>query len=122
MDISSIISKLDISTFKVFILRIFGGAEAVYEYVAEKANTAINALMEAHGEKVQLIREKLATISRFMDKYIGYLPSIWLPYAKALNTAIYEVYEATADNNISVEERKAIIDKAKLAYSEFMAD
>ena len=122
MNITSILKKLDISSFKVFVLRIFGGAEAVYEYVAEKANTAINALMEAHGEKVQLIREKLATISRFMDKYIGYLPSIWLPYAKALNTAIYEVYEATADNNISAEERKAIIDNAKLAYSEFMAD
>lgn len=122
MDITSIIKKLDISGFKVFVLRIFGGKDAVYEYIAEKANTAVNALMEAHGEKVQLIREKLATISRFMEKYIGYLPSIWLPYAKALNTAIYEVYEATADNNISAEERKAIIDKAKLAYSEFMAD
>ena len=122
MDISSIIKKLDISSFKVFILRIFGGAEAVYEYIAEKANTAINALMKVNSEKVQLIREKLATISRFMDKYIGFLPSVWLPYAKALNEAVCEVYAATADNNISAEERKAIIDKAKLAYSEFMAD
>ena len=100
----------------------FGGAEAVYEYVAEKANTAVNAIMEAHGEGLQRIREKLCTISQFLQKYIGYLPSVWLPYARALNTAIYEVWSATADSTITAEERKAIIDKAKLAYSEFMAD
>lgn len=122
MDISSIIKKLDISAFKVFFLRIFGGAEAVYEYIAEKANTAINALMEAHGEKVQDIRGKLATINQFLCKYTDYLPNLWLPYARALNNAIYEVYVATSDNNISAEERKAIIDRAKLAYSEFAAD
>lgn len=122
MDITQIIKKLDISAFKVVILRLFGGADSVYEYVADKANTAINALMEANGVKVQQIREKLETINAFMQKYIGFLPSVWIPYAQVLNDAIFEVYKATEDNSITKEERVEIINKARIAYSEFVAD
>ena len=66
MDISTIIKSLDISSVKVFLLRIFGGAEAVYDYIIGKALNAVNAIADAHGETIQSIRTKMATISRFV--------------------------------------------------------
>ena len=122
MDVTSIIKKLDISTFKCFVLRIFGGAGAVYEYIANKANNAVNALMLANEDKVQYIREKMALINGYAVKYAKFLPMSWIPYAEHLNNCFLAVYNASEDNRITPEERKLIVDSFRIAYADYMAD
>ena len=52
MDIASIIKKLDISLIKVALLRIFNKS-GLYDYVVDKANTAINMLLAAKATEVK---------------------------------------------------------------------
>ena len=122
MDITSILKKLDISSFKVFVLRIFGGKDAVYEYIIEKANTAVNALLETNADTVQTIRAKMATISFYAQKYAQYLPAVWMPYAEHVNAAFLSVYKASADNIITTDEGKQIVADFKIAFADYMAD
>ena len=122
MNITSILKKLDISSFKVFFLRIFGGKDAVYEYIIEKANTAVNALLEANEDKVQCIREKMAIINGYAIKYAKFLPMSWMPYAEHLNAAFLSVYNASADNIITTDEGKQIVVDFKIAFADYMAD
>ena len=122
MDITSILKKLDISSFKVFVLRIFGGKDSVYEYIIEKANTAVNALLEANADTVQTIRAKMATISSYANKYAKYLPAAWMPYAEHVNAAFLSVYKASADNIITTDEGKQIVADFKIAFADYMAD
>ena len=122
MDITSILKKLDISSFKVFVLRIFGGNDSVYEYIIEKANTAVNALLEANADTVQTIRAKMATISFYAQKYAQYLPAVWMPYAEHVNAAFLSVYKASADNIITTDEGKQIVADFKIAFADYMAD
>ena len=122
MDISTIIKSLDISSVKVFLLRIFGGAEAVYDYIIGKALNAVNTIADAHGETIQSIRTKMATISRFAEKYACLLPDSWMPYAAHLNDCFTAVYDASGDGKITREEVKRIVDSFKIAYADYMAD
>ena len=122
MDISSILKKLDISSFKVFFLRIFGGKGAVYEYVIDKANTAVNALLEARAPQIQSIRAKMATINGYAEKFAKFLPAAWIPYAEHVNAAFLAVYNASADNRITTDEGKRIVDTFKIAFADYMAD
>ena len=122
MDISTIIKKLDISSFKVFFLRIFGGKGAVYEYIAQKANTAVNALLEAKADQVKAIREKMAAISSMLRKFTFLLPDSWVPYAEHINNCFFEVYRASEDDILTTEEGKMIVNMFKIAFADYMAD
>lgn len=121
MDITSILKKLDVSKLKVFFLMLFD-KEALLDYVYEKANNAINELLDANASTVQKIREKLAAINGYATAIYPYCPQPWQPYADALNRCLESVYNATADNNLSPEEVTGIINTARLAYSAWMAD
>lgn len=122
MDISKIIKSLDISAAWVFLLRIFGGADSVYNYVISKALNAVNALAEAHAEQVQAIRAKMCTISSYAASFANLLPESWVPYANHLNDCFFEVYQAAADNAISYDELNRIVSTFKVAYADYMAD
>lgn len=122
MDIGSIKKKLGISTFKCFILRIFGGRSAVYDYIAEKGLDAVNALLETHAEGVREILAKMAAINGYAERYAKYLPSAWLPYAERLNAALRAVYDAASDGVITSEEGSRIVNEFRAAYCHYMAD
>lgn len=121
MDISSLIKKLDISKIKMFFLAIFD-REALLDYLYEKANSAINMLLEANAAEVTAIREKLYRISCYCRKYFEYVPAPWQKYADAINELLYKIWFATDDNELVAEETKAIIKEAQIAYSVWMAD
>lgn len=121
MDINSILKKLDVSKLKVFFLMLFD-KEALLDYVYEKANNAINELLNSNAETVQKIREKLAAINGYAIDIYPYCPPPWQPYANDLNRCLQLVYNATADNNLSPEEVTGIINAARQAYSAWMAD
>lgn len=129
MDITSIIKKLDISGFKIFTLRIFGKEGAVMDYLVEKANTAVNLVLEANAGTVIVIRGKMEAISGFIRRYRGLIPSAWLPYADKVNECLYAVYAATEDCRITADEGgeirakiKETVNQFRIAYSEYRAD
>lgn len=122
MNITSIIKKLDISTVKVFFLQIFGGAESVYDYIVGKALNAVNAAIEAHGDNVQAVLDKMQTISLFLCKWENFLPAAWIPYANRLNDMFLLVYGALIDGRIERKEADDIINDFKIAYADYMAD
>ena len=121
MDYKEVCEKLDLSWWKIALKAVFD-RDGLYEYAADKANSAVNLLLEANGATVQLIRDKLAVINAKLCKWSAYIPTPWAPTANALNQALMEVYVATEDNCVTTEEAKACIEKFKLAYSEFKAD
>lgn len=122
MDISTILKKLDISGFKILMLRLFGTDEALYDYIVEKANTAVNALIGQNYGTIQAIREKLVTINGYALKYQNWIPPAWLPYAQDINDCIKSVYDATSDSTVTIDEGSEIINRFRIAYSRYMAD
>lgn len=122
MDIATILKKLDISGFKILMLRLFGTDEALYDYIVEKANTAVNALIGQNYGTIQAIREKLVTINGYALKYQNWIPPAWLPYAKDINDCIKSVYDATSDSTVTIDEGNEIINRFRIAYSRYMAD
>jgi len=129
MDFTGIIKKLDISGVKILTLRIFGKQGAVCDYLIEKANTAVNLVMDANAGTVMLVRAKMQTISLFMQKYRGLIPSAWLPYADKVQDCLYAVYVATEDCRLTADEgldiKGRVIELAndfRIAYSEYRAD
>jgi len=121
MDIKTLIKKLDIPWAKAAFYGIFAPAK-LYELALDKANTAVNLLLEANADTVQEVREKLFTINGYLKKYRHYLPEAWEPYYMACNETVSAVYVATGDNNVSLQERTEIFSKFALAYSAFKAD
>lgn len=121
MDITSIIKKLDISLIKVALLRIFNKS-GLYDYVVDKANTAINMLLAAKANEVATIRDRLAQLVDLLVEYSEYIPVPWQPYAKRINSLLMSIYAATSDNQIVADETKEIITQAKLAYAEFKSE
>lgn len=121
MDITSIIKKLDISLIKVALLRIFNKS-GLYDYVVDKANTAINMLLAAKATEVAAIRNRLAQLVDLLVEYSEYIPTPWQPYATRINSLLMCIYAATSDNQIVADETKEIITQAKLAYAEFKSE
>lgn len=121
MDIASIIKKLDISLIKVAMLRIFNKS-GLYDYVVDKANTAINMLLAAKATEVAAIRYRLAQLVDLLVEYSEYIPTPWQPYTKCINSLLMYIYAATYDNQIVADETKEIITQAKLAYAEFKSE
>jgi len=129
MDFTTIIKKLDISAVKILTLRVFGKDGAVCDYLIEKANTAVNLVLEANAGTVMLVRGKMKAISEFMLKYRGLIPSAWLPYADKVQECFYLVYQATEDCRIETSEGAEIkakitatVNDFRIAYSEYRAD
>lgn len=122
MDISTILKKLDISGFKILMLRLFGTDEALYDYIIEKANTAVNALIGQNYGTIQAIREKLVTINGYAMKYQNWIPPAWMPYAQDINDCIKAIYDATGDSTVTIDEGNEIINRFRIAYSRYMAD
>lgn len=122
MDITTILKKLDISGFKILMLRLFGTDEALYDYIVEKANTAVNALIGQNYGTIQAIREKLVKINGYALKYQNWIPPAWMPYAQDINDCIKSVYDATSDSTVTIDEGNEIINRFRIAYSRYMAD
>lgn len=121
MDIKTIIKKLDLSATKIIVLRIFN-KEALYEYVLDKANTAINMLLAAHKDTIATIRDKMSQINGYLVRYAEYIPAPWVPDALRINQLLLEIYQATDDCQIVGEEAKAIVEKFQIAYSGFKSE
>lgn len=121
MDIKTLIKKLDISWIKILTLSIFNNA-GLYEYVLDKANTAVNLLLAAHKDTIAAIRDKLATLYAKLIRYAEYLPAPWVPDAQRINQLLLEIYRATDDYQIVGEEAKAIVEKFQIAYSGFKSE
>lgn len=121
MDAKTFMKKLDLSWVKLGYLMIFNNA-GLYEYVLQKINTAINLMLEANGEGVDAIRERLGQLIELIKKYSNYIPTPWLPYADAVNVAIIGIYEVTEDHIITSDEASRVVGDFRAAYSAFMAD
>lgn len=116
-----ILSTLKISTVKVFFYSIFSKSSLI-DYLYERANNAINALMDAKPECVSSIRSALSLVMEYVEKYRAYIPTPWLKYTDALDTCLKAVLSATDDGKIVTEEAKAVIEAAMVCYSQFAAD
>lgn len=121
MDIKTIIKKLDISTIKVFFLRIFD-KQGLYDYILDKANTGVTMLLESNKDTVASIRSALSKINGYAERFVGLLPMSWRLYAMTANDLLLEIYNATEDNVIVSDEAKAIIEKFRIAYSVYKSD
>lgn len=121
MDIITIIKKLDLSAIKIIALRIFN-KQALYEYVLDKANTAVNLLLAAHKDTIATIRDKMSQFNGYLVRYAEYIPAPWVPDAQRINQLLLEIYAATEDYQVVGEEAKAIVEKFQIAYSGFKSE
>jgi len=121
MDIKSIVKNLDISWFKVLTMTIFN-KEALYEYVLDKANTAVNALLSSNKENIAAVRDKLAKLNGYLIRYADYLPAQWLPDAQRINETLLTIYRVTEDFQVTSDELSTVAEKFQIAYSGFKAE
>lgn len=121
MDIKSIVKSIDISWTKVLAKIVFD-REGLYEYMLDKANTAVNMLMKNNADVVESVREKMAAINAHLIRYTDYLPAPWVPDAQSINAILLEIYRVTEDLNVESDEVKSLAEKFQIAYSQFKSE
>ena len=125
MKIKEMIDKMNISWIKIGIILLFRRKAALYEYLLDKANTAVNIAVEYIGGAntfMSVIVYNLVAFSNGLKNYTNDLPEDWKPYALDCNDCLLAVYRALEDGKLSLEETKDCIAKFQIAYSRYKAD
>ena len=120
-----ILKKLDISWVKIGLLFLFQRKASLYEYFLDKANTAVNMVIDGIDDAntfMSVIVPNLVAFSNGLKKYMNDLPEDWKPYALDCNDCLLSVYRALEDGKLSLEETKDCIAKFQIAYSRYKAD
>ena len=90
--------KLDISWLKVGLMLVFGRRTALYEYLLDKANTAVHILLvEEHGDAMHYVLARLSDVSGLLRDCKECIPADWQPFAEECNNALKAVYDIAVD-------------------------
>jgi hypothetical protein len=97
---------------------LFGGFESAVDYLM----TLLNEFLAKDGvaQRVQEVREFVAKILSYMEKYEKYCPAIWVPHYEKLTEAVKSLVDITEDGKITSEELEKAIAAVKAAVDEWM--
>lgn len=113
---------MKISFLKIVWKRLWGGREAVFDYLLDVANTAVSRMAEGtRGEvatAVALLREARAR----MDALDWLVPPAWEKCYTAVTRCIDSVLGAVEDLRLSRAELEEVVSAFRAAYSEWRAE
>ena len=111
---------MNISKFKLLIKLLFGGTEAALDYLLDVFNNILSS------ESVARYIEKAVAIGKyiteFMDDHQSWCPSKWLPYYRAVYTAIMSVVDAFSDGKVTPDDIKRVKEQFQIAYATWRAE
>ena len=122
MDIKELLKKLDISRIAIFFKALFGGGEAVFDYVLDKVNTAIAALPDATHEQIKSILFKLGKLYETLVTLDWLMPQDWERYYHAVMECIDTVLCACEDEVIDKLEVQKAVKAFQIAYAQWRAE
>ena len=113
---------MSISKFKVIIKFIFGGKEAVLDYVLDVANDFVAKLGDQKQEQLKSYVEQARKILAALEKYSNLCPSKWIePYMETVE-AFSHIVNALDDLKVTPEEIEEIYTSFTKAYAAWRAE
>lgn len=108
---------MNISKFKIVIKFLFGGKEAVLDYVLDVANDFVAKLGEKKQTELKGYLLQARKILAALEKYSNLCPNKWIePYMETVE-AFSHIVDALDDLKVTPEEIVAIYTSFTKAYS-----
>ena len=110
------------SKIKIVWKFLFGGREAVLDYILDTANSLVAKIGDAKQEEVKGYLAQAETILATLDKYSWLCPQKWLAAYTATLSAFADVVQALSDLKLTPDEVTSICAAFQTAYSAWRAD
>lgn len=108
---------MNISKFKIVVKFLFGGKEAVLDYVIDVANDFVAKLGDQKQEQLKSYVEQARKILAALEKYSNLCPNKWIkPYMETVE-AFSRIVDALDDLKVTPEEIVEIYTSFTEAYS-----
>ena len=110
------------SKIKIVWKFLFGGREAVLDYILDTANSLVAKISEAKQEEVKGYLAQAETILGTLDKYSWLCPQKWLAAYTATLSAFADVVSAMSDLKLTSDEVTSICAAFQTAYAAWRAE
>lgn len=108
---------MKISYVKIAMKYVFGGKEAVLDYILDLANAAVANLSTDNKEKIKSVLDFTNKLLALMDKLLTFCPQKWRGAWQSTMLALAAVTNAAEDLNITPEELTDCTTKFQVAYA-----
>lgn len=108
---------MDVSRIKMFFLSLWGGKEAVADYLLDTANNAVQRLIDGHKEEWDKTYSTLTKVAKFLDCLGWVLPKSWVADYNRVTGCIDTILLALEDGKLTSEEAITIGNQFRLAYA-----
>lgn len=113
---------MKISYLKIALKYVFGGKEAVLDYILDLANNAVSLISQENQEKTKKVVAFLEKLLALCDKLVVWCPAKWRKQFLAVSLCIGSVVNAAEDLKVTKAELAEIADKFRLAYAAWRVD
>ena len=113
---------MNISKFKLVWKFLFGGKEAVLDYVLDVANNLAAKISDAKQDEIKGYLAVAQNILKKMSDLTWLCPQKWLAAYGATLSAFGDLVEALADLKVTAEEIDGIVTAFQTAYAAWRAD
>ena len=110
------------SKFKIIWKFLFGGREAVLDYILDTANSLVAKIGEAKQEEVKGYLAQAESILATLDKYSWLCPQKWLATYTATLSAFADVVQALSGLKLTGDEVTSICAAFQTAYAAWRAE
>jgi len=114
--------NIKISKFVIIWKSIFGGKEAVFDYLLDKANTAIALIPCSTKDRLKKIYKIVVEIRDRIDALSWLVPDKWLSYYRGIMRCMNSVIDSIADGQLSIDEISRTAESFQLAYALWRAE
>lgn len=112
---------MKVSYIKLAMKYLFGGKEAVLDYILDLANAAVANLSAANKEKIKAAVALAENLLGWMDKLLAFCPQKWRGAWHETTLALAAVVNAADDLEVTPEELKDVTAKFAVAYAAWRA-
>ena len=106
-----------ISWFAILWKRLWGGKEAVFDYLLDKGNTLVAMLPADTKDTAARIYSAMKTVYEAIDRLAWIIPDKWMPYASSLMSCYAAILSALEDARVTPDELSALVAKFQSAYA-----
>ena len=113
---------MTISKFKLIWKFLFGGREAVLDYVIDVANNLVAKLGDAKQDEIKGYLASAKSVLAKMSDLTWLCPQKWLAAYGATLSAFGDLVEALEDLKVTAEEITEVVTAFQTAYAAWRAD
>ena len=113
---------MNISKFKILWKFLFGGKEAVLDYVIDVANNLVAKISDAKQDEIKGYLASAKSVLAKMSDLTWLCPQKWLAAYGATLSAFGDLVEALADLKVTAEEIQSVVTAFQSAYAAWRAE